>query len=164
MIIDYVFSVFCNVLVCTTFWYKPLSVCKRAFARHKELTMRFAFWHEKKGRFCVEKHVNLPLKGYSVVRIHPRGRKRRLASFYLHEKLIFEKARKTEIKREKPRKSSVFRVASFCDAQYGGGRWIRTTEGEASRFTVCPLWPLGNSPIRYSVLTRAEPAGAGGRI
>ncbi len=27
-----------------------------------------------------------------------------------------------------------------------GGRWIRTTEGGASRFTVCPLWPLGNSP------------------
>ncbi|MBP3539884.1 MAG: hypothetical protein J6J62_08575, partial [Oscillospiraceae bacterium] len=23
----------------------------------------------------------------------------------------------------------------------GGGRWIRTTEGIASRFTVCPLWP-----------------------
>ena len=29
----------------------------------------------------------------------------------------------------------------------GGRRWIRTTEGIASRFTVCPLWPLGNSPI-----------------
>ena len=29
-----------------------------------------------------------------------------------------------------------------------GGRWIRTTESIASRFTVCPLWPLGNSPIR----------------
>ena len=39
---------------------------------------------------------------------------------------------------------------------FGGGRWIRTTEGIASRFTVCPLWPLGNSPI-FSC------AGAGGR-
>ena len=29
----------------------------------------------------------------------------------------------------------------------GGRRWIRTTEGIASRFTVCPLWPLGNTPI-----------------
>ena len=38
---------------------------------------------------------------------------------------------------------------------HGGGRWIRTTEGIASRFTVCPLWPLGNSPI-FSY-------GAGGR-
>ena len=31
--------------------------------------------------------------------------------------------------------------------ELGGGRWIRTTEGIASRLTVCPLWPLGNSPI-----------------
>ena len=41
---------------------------------------------------------------------------------------------------------------------YGGGRWIRTTEGIASRFTVCPLWPLGNSPILNS-----SDDGAGGR-
>ena len=26
----------------------------------------------------------------------------------------------------------------------GGGRRIRTFEGWANRFTVCPLWPLGN--------------------
>ncbi len=32
----------------------------------------------------------------------------------------------------------------FC---FGGRGWIRTTEAESSRFTVCPLWPLGNSPI-----------------
>ena len=36
----------------------------------------------------------------------------------------------------------------FC---FGGGWWIRTTEGIASRFTVCPLWPLGKSPILNSV-------------
>ena len=29
----------------------------------------------------------------------------------------------------------------------GGGEWIRTTEVVDNRFTVCPLWPLGNSPI-----------------
>ena len=37
-----------------------------------------------------------------------------------------------------------------------GQRWIRTTEGVASRFTVCPLWPLGNLPIlelQYSDLS-----------
>ena len=28
----------------------------------------------------------------------------------------------------------------------GGGWWIRTTEVSDNRFTVCPLWPLGNSP------------------
>ena len=40
----------------------------------------------------------------------------------------------------------------------GGGRWIRTTEVSDNRFTVCPLWPLGNSPISSSR------CGAGGRI
>ena len=34
----------------------------------------------------------------------------------------------------------------------GGGEWIRTTEVVDNRFTVCPLWPLGNSPIKYLVL------------
>ena len=29
----------------------------------------------------------------------------------------------------------------------GGRGWIRTTEARRNRFTVCPLWPLGNSPI-----------------
>ena len=28
----------------------------------------------------------------------------------------------------------------------GGRGWIRTTEVSDNRFTVCPLWPLGNSP------------------
>ena len=31
--------------------------------------------------------------------------------------------------------------------QLGGSGWIRTTVGTANRFTVCPLWPLGNTPI-----------------
>ncbi len=30
-----------------------------------------------------------------------------------------------------------------------GWRRIRTFEGIASRFTVCPLWPLGNPSIIY---------------
>ncbi len=34
-------------------------------------------------------------------------------------------------------------LVGFC---FGGRGWIRTTEAESSRFTVCPLWPLGNSP------------------
>ena len=37
--------------------------------------------------------------------------------------------------------------AFFC----GGGWWIRTTEVSDNRFTVCPLWPLGNSPIVNSL-------------
>ena len=30
---------------------------------------------------------------------------------------------------------------------FGGGGWIRTTEVTDNRFTVCPLWPLGNSSV-----------------
>ncbi len=30
---------------------------------------------------------------------------------------------------------------------FGGRGWIRTTEALSSRFTVCPHWPLGNTPI-----------------
>ena len=33
---------------------------------------------------------------------------------------------------------------------FTGRRWIRTTEASCSRFTVCPLWPLGNPPILSS--------------
>ena len=40
----------------------------------------------------------------------------------------------------------------------GGGEWIRTTEVVDNRFTVCPLWPLGNSPINDSILYKACPA------
>ena len=32
---------------------------------------------------------------------------------------------------------------------FGGSGWIRTTEAKRNRFTVCPLWPLGNSPISH---------------
>ena len=32
-----------------------------------------------------------------------------------------------------------------------GWRWIRTTEALSSRFTVCPLWPLGNPPMCQNV-------------
>ena len=33
-------------------------------------------------------------------------------------------------------------------ALVGGGCWIRTSEVVDNRFTVCPLWPLGKSPIK----------------
>ena len=43
-------------------------------------------------------------------------------------------------------------------AAAGGRGWIRTIEARSNRFTVCPLWPLGNSPIFGFVVD-----GAGGR-
>ena len=45
----------------------------------------------------------------------------------------------------------------------GGGGWIRTTEAKRNRFTVCPLWPLGNSSeyeIVWSWWTDSNPRPA----
>ena len=49
-----------------------------------------------------------------------------------------------------PRQKEKHHPKGWCFL-FGGGWWIRTTEGIASRFTVCPLWPLGKSPIFNSV-------------
>ena len=43
----------------------------------------------------------------------------------------------------KTKTSAYFHTLRF----FGGRGWIRTTEAESSRFTVCPHWPLGNTPI-----------------
>ena len=57
--------------------------------------------------------------------------------------------------------------------QVGGGGWIRTTEAKRNRFTVCPLWPLGNSSVFSWCPNQIEAqrsgsdlerCGAGGRI
>ena len=58
---------------------------------------------------------------------------------------LFESARmKTQTFCKQKTASVSLRSRSF----YGRG-WIRTTEAESSRFTVCPHWPLGNTPISY---------------
>ena len=40
----------------------------------------------------------------------------------------------------------------------GGGRWIRTIEVSDSRFTVCPLWPLGNPTTTLERVKGIEPS------
>ena len=40
--------------------------------------------------------------------------------------------------------------------EINGWRWIRTTEAICSRFTVCPLWPLGNPSIKADDRTRTD--------
>ena len=60
-----------------------------------------------------------------------------------------------------PPKIKKFRPSRRMFGIFGGGRWIRTTEVTDNRFTVCPLWPLGNSPIFSSLF--AERIGAGRR-
>ena len=42
----------------------------------------------------------------------------------------------------------------------GGSGWIRTTEVTDNRFTVCPLWPLGKSPMYWSWWTDLNPRPA----
>ena len=49
--------------------------------------------------------------------------------------------------------------SNFADC--GGQGWIRTTEVADSGFTVRPIWPLWNLPMRYKVVelvTGIEPA------
>ena len=41
----------------------------------------------------------------------------------------------------------LYSIFSRISIVFNGRRWIRTTEASCSRFTVCPLWPLGNLPI-----------------
>ena len=41
-------------------------------------------------------------------------------------------------------KNTAMKRASANFKKDGGGRWIRTIEGRADRFTICSLWPLGN--------------------
>ena len=50
-----------------------------------------------------------------------------------------------KVKLEIPDKTKNQRI--FYAGLFGGRGWIRTTEAESSRFTVCPHWPLGNTPI-----------------
>ena len=53
------------------------------------------------------------------------------------------------------RVQNVYRVFIYAETlvftrvskKNGGGWWIRTTEVGDNRFTVCPLWPLGKSPM-----------------
>ena len=53
--------------------------------------------------------------------------------------------------------------ASIRLRRCGGSGWIRTTEVEDNRFTVCPLWPLGNAPICNFDAVGMERGGAGRR-
>ncbi len=52
-------------------------------------------------------------------------------------------------KKEKSRDKS---LNSFL----GGSGWIRTTEVVDNRFTVCPLWPLGNTPIYIKLPSKPD--------
>ena len=66
---------------------------------------------------------------------HPAGGKQgSTGALYLIVRILTSTQNKT---------ADTERYQLFC----GGGGRIRTIEAIRSRFTVCPLWPLGNSPI-----------------
>ena len=75
-------------------------------------------------------HLKKPRRGF-----FPRRIVRRVDAVRIHPCLPFVSAIKQKLRY--PLDTGVL----------GGRGWIRTTEAESSRFTVCPHWPLGNTPI-----------------
>ena len=76
-------------------------------------------------------HLKKPRRGF-----FPRRTVRRVDAVRIHPCAPFAR----QIKTETP-------VPGSDTGVLGGRGWIRTTEAESSRFTVCPHWPLGNTPI-----------------
>ena len=95
---------------------------------------------------CVAKLPTLFSFLFSLFTGKCRGRKRR------EEKREERREKSEEYKKKKP----LTRLFLF-----GGSGWIRTTVVDDNRFTVCPLWPLGNTPL---FTWRRRNGGAGGRI
>ena len=77
----------------------------------------------------------------SVLRHSPQAISSALADF-IHEVDLFR--RKTDLTEKTANFVSKLTVFS------GGRGWIRTIEARRNRFTVCPLWPLGNSSGLWS--------------
>ena len=76
-------------------------------------------------------HLKKPRRGF-----FPRRTVRRVDAVRIHPPSLWEGYYKTETP-----------VPGSDTGVLGGRGWIRTTEAESSRFTVCPHWPLGNTPI-----------------
>ena len=96
----------------------------------------------KKGGFLKRKTLwKPPWNSVPPVRFRAQGRNRRLASFYFCLKSNFEKVRKTAKNEENPRKSRVFRPASFKTGTLGGTIQNRTGDGDfADRCLTAWLW------------------------
>ena len=76
-------------------------------------------------------HLKKPRRGFFT-----RRTVRRVDAVRIHPCIPFFKTDNTETP-----------VPGSDTGVLGGRGWIRTTEAESSRFTVCPHWPLGNTPI-----------------
>ena len=86
------------------------------------------------------------------------------AAALLHD--AFRKPHRQKVSLKPKNKAKTSRFLSTLRFLFGGGRWIRTTEVRDNRFTVCPLWPLGNSPVFYYIFQSKKAlngAGEGNR-
>ena len=100
-----------------------------------------ASWHSGCGALCgfVDRCGRCPDK--TAVLPTSRSRKADAPS---------EPLRRTFLPCKKVRSSGSHQIKTAPDwvlFLFGGREWIRTTEARRNRFTVCPLWPLGNSPV-----------------
>ena len=111
---------------------------------------RRAFHKSRKGFIVLKKHLLLQVLfsgGGGRIRLHfcPKGRNRGSAPSSRREQqsagLLHLIVRILSSAQNKTADTERYQL--FC----GGGGRIRTIEAKRSRFTVCPLWPLGNSPI-----------------
>ena len=89
-------------------------------------------WRSFYGRGWITQaaHLKKPRRGF-----FPRRTVRRVDAVRIHPPSLWEGYYKTETP-----------VPGSDTGVLGGRGWIRTTEAESSRFTVCPHWPLGNTP------------------
>ena len=61
-----------------------------------------------------------------------------------------------------PRKATILRTTEVMQQSGCGQGRIRTSEALRNRFTVCPLWPLGNLPMLLATIG-CKRAGGGTR-
>ena len=71
----------------------------------------------------------------------------RVSEYFTFAKQIFHSEAISLARRANFVEKSTHLSVDKCVLFSGGGWWIRTTEVSDNRFTVCPLWPLGKSPI-----------------
>ena len=98
---------------------------------------------------------SVPSRSEGTLFLPPEKKKVGDKENYLTDAAIYGKNR-TYVRYERKKQRTVKTV--LC---VGGGGWIRTIEVEDNRFTVCPLWPLGNSSLfTWSWWTDSNPRPA----
>ena len=89
-----------------------------------------------------------------------KGRRRQkfcpflLKSFWKEDLRTICSVRCQKVSAYKRKKSGNNKKPVVLTGFFGGERWIRTIEVGDNRFTVCPLWPLGNLPSFLPVRIR----------